>query len=95
MLSTGSPLAEESFDYVYRDIKDDLCLSSIAGGTDLNGCFVGGNPMGPVYRGEIQCAVPRHGRHAFDELGNPIIGQTGELVCAKAFPSMPDLFLGR
>jgi acetoacetyl-CoA synthetase len=94
ILSTGSPLAEESFDYVYRDVKDDVCLSSIAGGTDLNGCFVGGNPMGPVYRGEIQCRQLGMDVHAFDELGNPIVGQTGELVCAKAFPSMPIRFWG-
>ncbi len=94
ILSTGSPLAEESFDYVYRDIKEDLCLSSIAGGTDLNGCFVGGNPMGPVYRGEIQCCQLGMDVHAFDHDGNSVVGQTGELVCCQAFPSMPIYFWG-
>jgi len=54
ILSTGSPLSEESFEFVYRDIKENLCLSSISGGTDLNGCFAAGNPMGPVYKGELQ-----------------------------------------
>ena len=94
ILPTGSPLAEESFDYVYRDIKADVCLSSIAGGTDLNGCFVGGNPMGPVYRGEIQCRQLAMDVHAFDEDGKAVIGQTGELVCTMAFPPMPIYFWG-
>ncbi len=92
ILSTGSPLADESFDYVYRDIKEDVCLSSIAGGTDLNGCFVGGNPMGPVYRGEIQCRQLAMDVHAYDDEGKSEIGATGELVCAMAFPSMPIFF---
>jgi acetoacetyl-CoA synthetase len=92
ILSTGSPLAEESFDFVYRDIKSDVCLSSIAGGTDLNGCFVGGNPMGSVYRGEIQCLQLGMDVHAYDAEGNSLIGATGELVCRKAFPSMPVFF---
>jgi len=94
VLSTGSPLAEESFDYVYRDVKNDVCLSSISGGTDLNGCFVGGNPMGPVYRGEIQCRQLGMDVHAFDNEGRPVINQTGELVCCTAFPSMPIYFWG-
>jgi len=94
ILSTGSPLAEESFDYAYRDIKEDLCVSSIAGGTDLNGCFVGGNPMGPVYRGEIQCRQLGMDVHAFDNDGISVVGQTGELVCCQAFPSMPINFWG-
>ncbi|MBT8484116.1 MAG: acetoacetate--CoA ligase [Phycisphaerales bacterium] len=94
ILSTGSPLAEESFDFVYESIKADLCLSSIAGGTDLNGCFVGGNPMGPVYRGEIQCRCLGMDVKAFDDDGEPVIGHTGELVCAQAFPSMPIYFWG-
>ncbi|MHC5115226.1 MAG: acetoacetate--CoA ligase [Planctomycetota bacterium] len=92
MLSTGSPLADESFDYVYREIGDDLCLSSISGGTDLNGCFVGGNPAGPVYRGEIQCRCLGMKVAAFDEDGAPVVGRTGELVCTAAFPSMPIFF---
>jgi acetoacetyl-CoA synthetase len=94
VLSTGSPLSDENFEYVYRDIKDDLCLSSISGGTDLNGCFVGGNPMGPVYRGEIQCRQLGMDVHAFDEDGRPVVNQTGELVCTSAFPSMPIFFWG-
>jgi acetoacetyl-CoA synthetase len=89
MLSTGSPLAEEGFDYVYRDIKEDLCLSSISGGTDINGCFALGNPMGPVYRGELQCRGLAMDVRAFDENGKPVVGQKGELVCVKPFPSMP------
>jgi acetoacetyl-CoA synthetase len=94
ILSTGSPLADESFDYVYREIKADLCLSSISGGTDLNGCFVGGNPMGPVHRGEIQCRCLGMDVHAYDDAGAPVIGTTGELVCTSAFPSMPISFWG-
>jgi acetoacetyl-CoA synthetase len=92
VLSTGSPLSEESFDFVYSDIKSDVCLSSISGGTDLNGCFAGGNPMGPVYRGELQCRQLAMDVHAFDERGRPVIGEKGELVCLSAFPSMPIYF---
>jgi acetoacetyl-CoA synthetase len=94
VLSTGSPLADESFDFVYRDVKADVCLSSISGGTDLNGCFVGGNPIGPVYRGEIQCRCLGMDVHAFDDEGRPVVGRTGELVCTQAFPSMPLFFWG-
>ncbi|MCK4871350.1 MAG: acetoacetate--CoA ligase [Phycisphaerales bacterium] len=92
ILSTGSPLADESFDYVYRDIKADLCLSSISGGSDLNGCFVAGNPMGPVYRGEIQCRCLGMDVHAYGEAGTPVLNETGELICAAAFPPMPIYF---
>jgi acetoacetyl-CoA synthetase len=92
VLSTGSPLSEESFEYVYRDIKDELCLSSIAGGTDLNGCFFAGNPMGPVYKGEIQCRCLAMNVHAFGQDGKPVINQKGELVCVSPFPSMPIYF---
>ncbi|MEW5947144.1 MAG: acetoacetate--CoA ligase [bacterium] len=92
VLSTGSPLAEESFDYVYRDVKEDVCLSSISGGTDLNGCFAAGNPMGPVYRGELQCRCLGMNVHAYDPDGRPVIGRKGELVCASPFPSMPIYF---
>jgi acetoacetyl-CoA synthetase len=92
VLSTGSPLAPESFDFVYRDVKQDLCLSSIAGGTDLNGCFFAGNPMGPVYRGELQCRCLAMDVHAYDPTGEPLIGEKGELVCVQAFPSMPIYF---
>ncbi|MCH8998305.1 MAG: acetoacetate--CoA ligase [Proteobacteria bacterium] len=89
LTSTGSPLAPEGFDYVYRHIKADLCLSSIAGGTDLIGCFVGGNPIGPVWRGEIQKRHLAMAVEVFDQAGKALIGQTGELVCVKPFPSMP------
>ena len=89
LTSTGSPLAPEGFDYVYRHIKSDLCLSSIAGGTDLIGCFVGGNPIGPVWRGEIQKRHLAMAVEVFDEAGTALSGQTGELVCVKPFPSMP------
>jgi len=94
VLSTGSPLSDESFDYVYREIKDDLCLSSISGGSDLNGCFVGGVPMSPVYRGEIQARCLAMDVQAYDENGKPVIGRKGELVCAQAFPPMPVYFWG-
>jgi acetoacetyl-CoA synthetase len=94
ILSTGSPLSERSFEYVYRDIKPDLCLASISGGTDLNGCFVGGAPILPVYRGEIQCRCLGMDVHAWNDDGRDIVGQAGELVCATAFPSMPLRFWG-
>ena len=87
--STGSPLAPEGFDYVYRHIKPDVCLSSIAGGTDLIACFIGGNPLGPVWRGEIQKRCLGMAVEVFDENGRPMIGEKGELVCTKPFPSMP------
>ena len=92
MTSTGSPLVAESFDYVYRHIKDDLCLSSIAGGTDIIGCFVGGNPTGPVWRGEIQAPCLGMAVEVFDDDGTPLRGEKGELVCTKPFPSMPVMF---
>jgi acetoacetyl-CoA synthetase len=89
MLSTGSPLAPESFDYVYRDIKADVCLSSISGGTDIVSCFVLGNPVLPVYRGEIQCRGLGMKVEVYDEEGKPVYGKKGELVCTRPFPSMP------
>jgi len=92
ILSTGSPLNNTEFDYVYEDIKEDLCLSSISGGTDLNGCFAAGNPMGPVYRGELQCRTLGMNVRAFDENGNSVDNQQGELVCLSPFPSMPIYF---
>ena len=94
VLSTGSPLSDRSFEYVYRDIKSDLCLSSISGGTDLNGCFVGGCPILPVHRGEIQCKCLGMDVHAWDEAGRDIVGEAGELVCCRAFPPMPIRFWG-
>jgi acetoacetyl-CoA synthetase len=89
VLSTGSPLAPEGFDFVYDAVKRDVCLSSICGGTDIISCFVGGNPAGPVWRGEIQ--VPGLGMQVdvFDEAGRSLRGSPGELVCTAPFPSMP------
>jgi acetoacetyl-CoA synthetase len=92
LLSTGSPLSVESFEFVYADIKSDLQLASISGGTDLNGCFALGNPMGPVYAGELQCRGLAMKVEAFDESGQPVINQKGELVCTAPFPSMPIYF---
>ncbi len=89
MTSTGSPLAPETFDFVYAAIKPDLHLASISGGTDILGCFVIGNPIAPVRRGEIQCAALGMATDVFDDAGRPVRGEKGELVCTKAFPSMP------
>jgi acetoacetyl-CoA synthetase len=89
VLSTGSPLAPEGFDYVYANIKDDICLSSISGGTDIVSCFVLGNPMGPVWRGEIQAKGLGMAVEVFNESGKPVTGEKGELVCTKPFPAMP------
>ncbi len=89
VFSTGSPLAPESFDYVYRDIKADVQLASISGGTDIVSCFVLGSPLLPVYRGEIQCRGLGMRVEIYDEDGRPVIGQQGELVCTAPFPSMP------
>ncbi len=87
--STGSVLAPEGFDYVYRDIKADVCLSSISGGTDIVSCFMLGNPIGPVWRGEIQTRGLGMKVEVFDETGRAVTGEKGELVCTLAFPSMP------
>ena len=87
--STGSPLVAESFDYVYRSIKQDVHLASISGGTDIVSCFVLGNPLGPVYRGEIQCRGLGMAVDVFDDRGKPVRETKGELVCVKPFPSMP------
>ena len=92
MFSTGSPLAPESFDYVYQAVKDDLQLASISGGTDIVSCFVLGNPTLPVWRGEIQCRGLGLAVDVFDEDGRsvpPGRGERGELVCTRPFPSMP------
>jgi acetoacetyl-CoA synthetase len=89
LLSTGSPLAPEGFDYVYQSVKKDLCLASISGGTDLIGCFVLGSPILPVWRGEIQCRALGVAVDVFDESGHPVRGGKGELVCTRPFPSMP------
>ncbi|AOU99596.1 acetoacetate--CoA ligase [Acidihalobacter yilgarnensis] len=89
ILSTGSPLAPESFDYVYRDVKPDLMLASISGGTDIVSCFALGNPLLPVYRGELQCRGLGLKVEAYDADGHPVRGEPGELVCEAPFPSMP------
>ncbi|HYB55364.1 MAG TPA: acetoacetate--CoA ligase [Alphaproteobacteria bacterium] len=87
--STGSPLVAEGFDYVYAQIKEDVHLASVSGGTDIIGCFVGGNPLGPVWRGEIQAKILGMAVEVFDEEGRPLEREKGELVCVKPFPSMP------
>jgi len=92
ILSTGSPLSVDSFLYVYRDVREDVCLSSIAGGTDIVSCFVLGNPIGPVYAGEIQCLGLGMKIEVYDETGRPVIAKKGELVCTAPFPSMPIYF---
>jgi acetoacetyl-CoA synthetase len=92
MLSTGSPLSAESFDFVYADIKADMQLASISGGTDICGCFVGGNPLSPVWRGEIQGPMLGMAVDVYGEAGEPLRGGKGELVCVKPFPSMPVMF---
>jgi len=92
VLSTGSPLSVEGFEFIYNQVKSDLQLASISGGTDLNGCFALGNPMGPVYAGELQCRGLAMDVRAFEESGNELINREGELVCCKPFPSMPIYF---
>ncbi len=90
--STGSPLLPESFDYVYTHVKRDVHLASISGGTDIISCFVGGNPLGPVWKGEIQARSLGMSVDVFDDEGRPVRGEKGELVCTKPFPSMPVAF---
>jgi len=95
ILSTGSPLAPESFDYVYAEIKSNLCLSSISGGTDIVSCFAGGCPVLPVYRGELQCLALGMAVRIYRDDGTIAdIDETGELCCVKSFPSMPVYFWG-
>ncbi|MDO9599036.1 MAG: acetoacetate--CoA ligase [Azoarcus sp.] len=94
MMSTGSPLVAEGFDYVYREIKADLQLSSISGGTDIISCFVLGSPVLPVWRGEIQCRGLGMAVDVWDDDGRPVRGEKGELVCSKPFPVMPLGFWG-
>jgi acetoacetyl-CoA synthetase len=89
ILSTGSPLSPESFEYIYRDIKQDVCVSSICGGTDIVSSFVLGNPCLPVYAGEIQCKGLGLAVEVFDENAKSVIGKKGELVCIRPFPSCP------
>jgi acetoacetyl-CoA synthetase len=92
ILSTGSPLSAENFKYVYKNVKKDIQLSSISGGTDIISCFMLGNPILPVFSEEIQCRGLGMKVESFDENGRPLIGEKGELVCTKPFPSMPVFF---
>lgn len=92
VLSTGSPLSHESFDYVYRDIKQDICLSSISGGTDIISCFALGNPALPVYRGELQCLGLGMAVDIYDAEQQSLHQEKGELVCVQPFPSCPIRF---
>ncbi len=92
ILSTGSPLALHTFDYTYSSIKQDVHLASISGGTDIVSCFAGGNPIGPVYRGELQCRALAMAVHVFNDRGEPIVEEQGELVCTRPFVSMPVAF---
>jgi len=89
VFSTGSPLSPEGFDYVYQCIKEELCLSSISGGTDIISCFALGCPTRPVWRGELQCRGLGMKVEVFDGRGKPVQGEKGELVCTAPFPSMP------
>jgi acetoacetyl-CoA synthetase len=89
ILSTGSPLSPESFDYVYGHVKRDVQLASISGGTDIVSCFALGNPLQPVWRGELQCRGLGMKVEVYDDDGRPVVGQKGELVCSAPFPSMP------
>ena len=90
--STGSPLVHESFDYIYKNIKKDVSVASLSGGTDLVGCFIGGNPMSPVRRGEIQGPILGMDVHVFSDDGKSEKNQKGELVCIESFPTMPLFF---
>ncbi len=92
ILTTGSVLVPESFDFVYQHIKSDVCLSSISGGTDIMGCFAGGNPTGSVWRGELQTRALGMAVDVFDADGHSVRGERGELVCTSSFPSMPVSF---
>ena len=92
LLSTGSPLVPEQFDWVYDNVSSDIHLASISGGTDIIGCFLAGSPILPVYRGEIQCPQLGMDVQSWDEKGKSVIGKSGELVCTKPFPSMPISF---
>jgi acetoacetyl-CoA synthetase len=92
ILSTGSPLVPESYDYIYSDVKKDVQLSSISGGTDIVSCFMLGNPALPVYRGELQCRGLGMDVNALDEHAKPVLNEQGELVCSTAFPVQPVMF---
>ncbi len=90
--STGSPLIHESFDYIYNSVKKDVLVASLSGGTDIVGCFIGGNPLSAVRRGEIQGPILGMDVHVYDEKANSLKNEKGELVCIKSFPSMPLFF---
>ncbi|MDA9882506.1 acetoacetate--CoA ligase, partial [Alphaproteobacteria bacterium] len=90
--STGSPLIHESFDYIYDKIKKDVSVASLSGGTDIVGCFIGGNPMSSVRRGEIQGPILGMDVHVYDDDGNSLKNEKGELVCIQSFPTMPLYF---
>jgi len=92
--ATGSPLSQEGYDWIYGQVKSDLWLAPISGGTDLAGAFVCGNPMMPVRAGEMQCRALGNAVRAFDEAGQELVGQVGELVCTEPLPSMPLFFWG-
>ena len=92
ILSTGSPLADHSFDYLARDVRPGVHVASISGGTDLISCFMLGNPLLPVWRGELQCAGLGMAVDIWDADGHPVRGAPGELVCTRPFPSMPVAF---
>ncbi|MBP5072450.1 acetoacetate--CoA ligase [Pseudomonas chlororaphis] len=89
LLSTGSPLSPQSFDYVYRAFKQDLCLASMSGGTDIISCFIIGNPLLPVHRGEMQGKGLGMAVEVWNDQGQAVIGEKGELVCTRHFPAMP------
>jgi acetoacetyl-CoA synthetase len=92
--STGSPLPAEGFDWIYQEVKQDLWLASISGGTDVCSAFVGGNPLWPVYEGEIQCRALGCSLQAFNDDGDSVVGEMGEMVITKPMPSMPIYFWG-
>ena len=89
LLCTGSALSPQSYDFVYRDFKPDVCLSSMSGGTDIVSCFVNGNPMSPVRRGEIMGKSLAMAVEVWNDAGQPVVGEKGELVCTRPFPAMP------
>ncbi len=92
ILTTGSPLLPKNFDYIYQEIKSDVCLSSISGGSDIISCFALGNPNLPVYRGELQCIGLGMDVHIYDPTGQELLDSKGELICTSPFPSMPIYF---
>ncbi len=89
LLSTGSPLVPEQFDWVYSNVSSDMQLSSISGGTDIIGCFLAGSPILPVFRGELQCAQLGMDVQSWNSSGESVVCESGELVCVRPFPSMP------